>query len=279
MQETKPILNSEAHWPHIARIWQQVTPPLRPSKFDLAIYQSVLDDRESASPLRILVLGVTPEIRGLNAPLTTVWRSVDRSGDMIKYVWPGNPNEVQCTTWDAMDFPHASFDIVFCDGGLCLLAYPDQHTALAEKLSTILRPGGQLVIRLFCGDGRADSVDDVLADLAHHKIPNLSVLKLRLWVALQTSVTDGVRPHDVWSVISRYADHNLRRLAEGHGRPIEHVLALENHKDSDARYHLLQVADVEQLLVKQRGQFKITGVHRSSEALGNLTPIVRLERL
>jgi SAM-dependent methyltransferase len=279
VQETKPFSNSEAHWPHIAQLWHQVTLPLRPSNFDLAIYQSILDGLKHADPLRILVLGVTPEIRCLNAPLTTVWRSVDRSRDMIKYVWPGNPDEVQCTTWDAMDFPTASFDIVFCDGGLCLLAYPDQHTALAEKLSTMLRPGGQFIIRLFCSDGRTDSVDDVLRDLAHHNIASLSALKLRLWVALQTSVAGGVRPHYVWSVISGFADNDLRRLAEDHGWPIENVLALENHKNSDARYHLLQVADVEQLFVKQLGQFKITEVHRSSEALGHLTPIVKLERL
>ncbi|MFT4584476.1 MAG: hypothetical protein ACI915_001921 [Gammaproteobacteria bacterium] len=279
MRKTKPTSSHEAHWPHIARIWHQVTPPLRPSNFDLAIYQSIMDGVACAEPLRILVLGVTPEIRSLSVPRATLWRAVDRSGDMIKYVWPGNPEEVLCTTWDAMNFPPGTFDIVFCDGGLCLLAYPEQHTVLAEKLSAMLRPGGQLIMRLFCSDDRADTVADVLLDLEHHNIPSLSALKLRLWVALQTSVAEGLRPHDVWSIISGFADNDLRHLAEDNGWPVDNVLALENHKDSGARYHLLQLADVKRLFVEEHRQFKVTEVHMSGEALGSLSPIVKLERL
>jgi SAM-dependent methyltransferase len=279
LQETKPTSNRNAHWPHIARIWHQVTPPLRPSSFDLAIYQSALDGLETSKPLRILVLGVTPEIRSLRVPPTTVWRAVDRSQDMITYVWPGNVDEVQWSSWDSMDFPAASFDIAFCDGGLGLLAYPDQQTALARKLSTILRPGGQLLVRLFCSDGRMETVDDVLLDLKHRRIASLSALKLRLWVAMQTSVAEGLRPHDVWSVISDFAHHDLRHLAIDQGWPIDNVLALENHKGSSARYHLLQAADVEQIFVAQHGQFKVSGVHKSRERFGALNPIVKLERV
>jgi len=271
--------NGEAHWPHVARIWDQVTPPLRPSPADLRLYQAAIDSWTGSVPVRVLLLGVTPEIYRLEWPADTVWTAVDRSRDMIEHVWPGAPEEARSEDWCSMTFPQDSFDIAVCDGGLALLRHPDEQGKLAQRLAEILASGGRCILRLFSAAGTSESIDDVMAALTRHEVPDLSSLKLRLWAAMQKSVTQGVRPHDVWSIVNRYANGDLGALADDHGWPLDNVLALEQHRDSDARYHLSGPREVESLFVDSTGAFKVREVCYSGDPLGPCCPTVVLDRV
>ena len=53
------------HWAEIARRWQQVGPPLRPSVQDIAFYTRAIADITAP---RALILGVTPELYHLPWP-------------------------------------------------------------------------------------------------------------------------------------------------------------------------------------------------------------------
>ena len=278
MVKQQPV-EPHAHWPHMAQIWDQVTPPLRPSADDLNVYQTIIDSCTHAKPLRVLVLGVTPEFFQLNWPPATELSAVDRSSDMIKHVWPGPPTAVTCEDWCSMSLPPNSFDLAMCDGGLALLRYPDEQAELARKLAKIVVSGGKCVFRLFCTDGENGSVEEILEELRQHNVPNLSTLKLRLWTALQRSVATGMPVHDVWSAVTRFADGNLRRLAEEHDWPIDNVLALEQHKNSSARYYLSGVQEVNDLFVSGTDSFQIADVRRRNDPIGALCPIVVLDRL
>ncbi len=269
-----------AHWPHVAQIWDQVTPPLRPSAEDLSVYQKIIDAcTHRPEPLRVLVLGVTPEIYRLNWPPATALHAVDRSPDMIKHVWPGPATSVTCDDWCSMSLPPRSFDLTICDGGLALLRYPEDQAALARKLSEIVVSGGKCVFRLFCTDGDSASVEEIFSELRQHKVPDLSTLKLRLWAALQSSMRAGMPVHDVWSVVAEFANDDLGRFAEEQGWPIENVLALAQHKNSHARYYLSGVREIQEIFVSATKAFRIAEAYQRDNAVGALCPIVVLDRL
>jgi SAM-dependent methyltransferase len=289
---------ARAHWAEIARRWAQLGPPLRPAPQDVAFYAATVEDwmREQAgeaerphasSGPRMLVLGVTPELCRLpsSPPPGAHVLAIDHAPAMIHAVWPGQAASrshpaVVCGDWAALPLPDASRDVVFCDGGLLLLPYPDGLRAVARALARVVAPGGRCAFRLFIPPPPAEreTVDAVFRDLFAGRIANLNLLKVRLWMALHADPAEGLPLRRVWDVIHDAAP-DFHDLAARLDWPVEHLLAINAYRDSSACYHLLTVDEVCRIFCGDSGgPFARTNVCVPNYELGASCPTVVLRR-
>ncbi len=158
------------HWQENARQWQHLGPPLRPSPQDIGFFEDAVQEwiHHYGAP-RVLLLGVTPEIYRLPWPEGTDFLAVDHSQAMIDAVWPGPKEAAQCADWLSLKLPDNSRDIVLCDGGLPLLAYPREQQQLVRILRDVLSDQGLCILRLFVPPSQQESPDAVLRDLLEGK--------------------------------------------------------------------------------------------------------------
>ena len=224
------------------------------------------------------MLGVTPELFHLRWPKGTDLLAVDRSREMVRAVWPGSADQVLLANWVPMPLAGRSRDLVLCDGGLMLLEYPHQQEALAAELRRVIRTGGYCILRLFAPPAHRESVEQVIGGLRRGEIPDLNVLKYRLWLALHHDPVAGIRPHRVWELIHQAADGDLEGLAKRLGWPVPHMLALEGHRNSSARYCLSGVEEVEKIFCGADAGFSLQSVGYPDYPLGDACPTVVLAR-
>lgn len=261
------------HWSDMAARWRLVGPPLRPAASDLAAYARGVDEWlggwRGDGPPAIGMLGVTPELHGFARARSPLLRAVDGCEAMIATVWPGRAEEVALGSWDALPLADASLDLLLCDGGLGTLPDTTTQAAVLGECARVLRPGGRLVVRLFAPP--AVPADAVAVALAAGEVPSLDALKLMLWGALQH---DGLaRPAEVVAWIERQAG-SWAALAEAQSWSAEHCASLELHRDSAARYQLID-ADGLLALGAAAGLLPVT-VTLPEHAQGAACPVVTL---
>lgn len=194
---------------------------------------------------------------------------------MIQAVWPGPPELASVGSWTDMPHPDGSRDLIFCDGGFGLLSVDDQRRLLRE-IARVLTPRGVFAVRLFAPMGRTGTLSQIADDLHAHRIASLDQLKLRLWGALQTDVSSGVRPRDVVARIHAMSDAG-RFLVEQLGWSSGHVERLSVHLGSTAVYHLANEHDLAGMLV-ELPSLALLSVARPDYVYGDACPIVTLQR-
>jgi SAM-dependent methyltransferase len=266
------------HWTEVARQWDQVGPPLRPSAEDLAAYRAAIDrwTRDRGAP-RALILGVTPELARLPWPAGTHLLAIDHTPSMIRAVWPGPLQTVVCGDWTAMPLRDAARDLVLLDGGLHLLTHPDGQQRLVQALRRVVAPGGLCVLRLFVPSRHRETPEAVLRALLAGVVANLNLLKLRLSMALQRDKRQGVSLGAVWLALHAVAP-DLPRLADRLGWPLDHLLTINTYRDSAQRYHYVSVADVRWLFCRDPGGFQVEAIQMPTYDLGDRCPIVVFRR-
>jgi hypothetical protein len=226
---------------------------------------------------RVLLLGVTPELYRLPWGEGTDFLAVDRTMEVIEAVWPGPRDAARCEDWLEMRLPAASRDIVLCDGGLNLLAYPGEQQQLASILRDVLAEEGLCILRLFVRPADRETGDAVLADLMAGRIANMNVLKVRLWAALQESPSQGVELDAVWRAVQGAAG-NLEELASRVGWPLDETLFINAYRGSTARYWIGTVDEVATIFCQEVGGFELAGIHVPSYEGGRQCPTVVLRR-
>lgn len=272
------MTTSSNHWSRMAANWRLVGPPLRPGAADQALFDEVIagwSSPDGATP-RALILGVTPELFHLGWPPGTQISALDGSPEMIAAVWPGEKSRAITGSWTASPLDDASQDIILLDGGFGVLGYPDAQLALLTEIRRILAPNGVFAVRLFAPAGRTGTLADISADLKAGSIASLDGLKLRLWGALQRTITKGVCPAEVVAQIEAMTGE-LAWLASTLGWSAQHLDTLELHRHSTATYHLI---DEQQLLQMAQG---LTGLCPLSvtfpqQPYGACCPVVSLRR-
>lgn len=270
---------TSAHWLEIARRWYQVGPPLRPSAPDLAACAAVVQCWSvfHGAP-RALILGVTPELYHLPWPAGTELAAVDHTPAMIEAVWPGPGDAVLCANWMDLPLESASRDIVLCDGGLHLLAYPLAQQQLVRSLRRIVAPGGLCIFRLFVPPVQREAPESVLRDLLAGCIPSLNVLKLRLAMALQETSEAGVQLAQVWDALHQAAP-DFNQLAAQLGWSLDHLLAIDTYRDCTSRYHFLDALQVVRLFAEEPGGFTFATMTVPRYELGERCPTVVFRRV
>jgi hypothetical protein len=225
----------------------------------------------------VLLLGVTPELYRLPWREGTDFLAVDRTMEVIEAVWPGPREAVRCEEWLEMQLPAASRDIVLCDGGLNLLSYPEEQQQLASILREVLAAEGLCILRLFVRPSERETREAILADLMGGRIPNMNVLKLRLWAALQEGPSQGVELDTVWRTVHGAAG-SLEELASRLGWPLEETLFINAYRGSPTRYWLGTVDEVTKIFCQEVGGFELASMRVPSYEYGQRCPTVVLRR-
>ena len=266
------------HWQDIARLWEQVGPPLRPSAEDIAFLNDAIRSwaRDNGVP-RALILGVTPELYHLPWPDGTDVLAVDHTQSMIDAIWPGPRNAAICADWTTMPLQVGSRDIALCDGGVHLMAYPHEHHKFVQTLHRVVAPDGLCIFRLFVPPKKRETPGNVLQDLLDAKIPNLNLLKFRLWMALHEDITQGVQLSRVWDALHHVAS-DFNRLASRLGWSLEHLLVINTYRNCPDRYFFLGLDDVHHLFCDSPGGFTPEAVYTPTYELGEQCPTVVFRR-
>ena len=265
---------SNGHWERVATIWRHIGPPLRPSEQDIAFYREAVQEWTTPRGIpRVLLLGVTPELYHLPWPVGTDLLAVDRTQAMIDAVWPGPMESVQCEDWLKLTLPEASRDIVLCNGGLHLLAYRHGQCRLVRSLGSVLSDRGLCILRLFVAPAQPESPDSVIKDLLEGRIPNMSILKLRLGISLQKTGTEGVALGAIWRAIHDAAP-DLKGLASELGWDVAETLAIHTYRDSSALFHFVTLDQVTNMFCVSPGGFEVHQVRRPSYPWGEQFPTI-----
>lgn len=264
-----------SHWPDIARRWEAVGAPLRPSAPDLAAYEAAGRARPGD---RLLMLGVTPEIYHLPWPSGADILAVDHTMTMIDSVWPGPRSAAVCADWTAMSLAQGSRHLALCDGGLHLLTHPHGQAALVRNLARVLVPGGIFALRLFVPPSCPETAAEVISDTVAGKVASVNVLKLRLAMALQDNPSDGVQLAGVWAALFG-GGMDPADLALSTGWDPADLSTLDSYRDCAALYHFVTLGQVEQLFCTDPGGFEMVSVTTQSYELGERCPTVVLRRL
>jgi SAM-dependent methyltransferase len=277
--ETNEVIGQ---WPHVAQNWLHIGAPLRPGAEDIGFFQSALDDWCAAhTNLRPhgLILGVTPELYNLAWPDHNLLLGSDRTSEMIDYVWPGKKENVLNADWRSIDLPAASIDMALCDGGLHLLNYPQGQRELAERMASVIRPGGRFAVRLFLPSEDRETPDEVLAALNAGQIRDLNCLKLRVGPALMPSPEAGVCLHDVWLKIRSQSNNGWEELANRLGWPLEKLSIIDSYYRSDARYHFVTLQQAIDVFTSvSSGSFVVDRIDYPKYEMGEQCPTLVLIR-
>lgn len=179
------------HWPHHARQWARIGPPLRPDRDDVAITRGELAawTASAGRAPRALILGVTPELAALPWPPGTALTGVDRALAMIDAVWPRDrvPPGARAVAgeWTALPLADRTVDLALGDGVLSNLAFPGGYAALAAELHRVLDRDGRVVVRVFAAPARPVALAEVAAALAAGAVASVHALKWQLAMAIQ----------------------------------------------------------------------------------------------
>jgi SAM-dependent methyltransferase len=186
-------------WPTIARLWEKLGPPLRPSPEDVEVVERVAGEADAR---RVLLLGVTPELATCAWPEGALVTAVDRSTEMIAHVWPSSrvrPGvRALAGDWRALPLEDGSVDLVAGDGVFTVISYPADARLLIEELARVLGGRGRFVVRAFVPPASPESPDDVVRDLRAGRIRGFHAFKWRFLMSLVPPGSTRVKLGDAW---------------------------------------------------------------------------------
>lgn len=258
--------NSITHWQNMAKGWNHLGFPLRPSPEDVEHFRRSLGDM----PGECLLLGVTPELADLSSHLT----ALDNSADMIRALWPQHRRAV-LGDWLDMPFEEAAFDHVIGDGCPVLLNHPLQHQRLFAEAARVLRPGGRLVLRIFVGAEQPESPEQVCDMALAGEIRSFHVFKWRLSMALATHAPDYTFPiAETLAAFERLLP-DRRRLAAATGWPRQDIATLDFYRGSTARYSYPPLSALRRIIPLELHEI---AMHQGNYELAERCPILVWER-
>lgn len=267
------------HWNDHAERWRHVGPPLRPCDEDVELLRDRIS-RERPVPATAVLLGVTPEIAGLDWPTGTHLIAVDRSRGMIEGVWPfadpaSRPDrEVRESDWTMLPLEDASCQLVVGDGCFTLLRYPDQQAKVLDEVARVLAPGGAMIMRYFARLDVPEPMDRVVGDLRAGRIGNFHILKWRLAMALHGPIETGVSVGEIWRAFED-AVPDRQRLADEQGWPRASIDTIDVYRDVDTPYFYPTLEEMAELT---QGHFDVEWVVHPDYELGDRCPTVGYRR-
>lgn len=270
------------HWNHNASQWQLLTSPLRPCAEDISLYAAGLTHWRNArgvSASRVLLLGVTQELRAMPWPADADLLACDRSLAMIRTIWPlaafgGAGAAPVCADWRALPLPAASRNIAIGDGSASALATLADLRLAAREIERVLEPGGALVLRLFLRPAIAESIEQVVAEAAAGRIGSFHAFKWRLLMAVQRDANEGVRLGDAWDAFEAYfADRAA--LARDTGWAPEAIDTIDTYRNADGRYCFHTLDEFAEAIAPA---FSLLSVDHPRYELGERCPLVVARR-
>ena len=176
------------HWNAIRRHWQLLGPPLRPPPEVVQAYDRELELGRS----HVVMLGVTPELAGLGAAMT----SVDESADMIAGIWPGDTDTRKAVRGDWFDLPfgEASVEALIGDGCLSVIGAADLRRRLFASIARMLSADGRAAVRLYASPETRDEPQAVRALAMAGGVSTFHELKWRVAMTATGGAPDYTIP-------------------------------------------------------------------------------------
>jgi SAM-dependent methyltransferase len=187
---------------------------------------------------RALVLGVTPELLGMNWPDSTRLLAIDRCPDMIRSLPPASgstPASAVCGHWLRLPLRDQCCDLIAGDGCMTVLESPDDHRHFGAELARVLSPRGRLGLRLFVRPAAGESPERVLADLSAGRIGNFHVFKWRLAMALANEPDGVVGVSEIWQAW-KDSGFQASELAADLNWSRPEIETIEAYREASARY-------------------------------------------
>ena len=197
-------------WEALSLGWDRVGPPQRPSRNDIETLERLVaagvGSRRGPS-LRVLLLGVTPEIATMRWPAGTGLLALDNTPGMIRNVWPARRvarGVAVLADWTAMPVRDSAYDLAVGDASLTTMPYPDGFAAVAAELRRVLADGAALVMREFARPEESEPLDAIFRDLHEGREISLSFFTWRLAMAVHGDLESGCDWSRVWDAWCRY---------------------------------------------------------------------------
>lgn len=226
-----------------------MAPPLRPTREDVerlrAAWGASFPGGVPAGPLKLLLLGVTPEYATFPWSDDCSLTAVDNSQSMIRAVWPADAGNrtVLAGDWLQLPLSPGTFHLIVNDNGPTVVG-AGRLVELGRQLRRVLRPDGRVVMRLIIRPEIAESLDMVARLAWSGHIRNFHELKFRLLMAQQADDSArGVRLGDAWDSFTRLFP-NRASLAAHLGCAREVVSTIDVYRESDDTYHFYSLAEV-----------------------------------
>ena len=145
-----------AGWEATARRWGERKPPWRPSAGDVDVYRRLAGERLGG---RVLLLGVTPELRDLVASAGGSLVLTDASAAMYEVTTRmlrlADPSQETWVRREWGPFPFGDFDLVLGDLIWWVVSVAKQYE-VRDAIHAALKPSGLFVGRMrFCDSSRA----------------------------------------------------------------------------------------------------------------------------
>jgi SAM-dependent methyltransferase len=272
----KPISQAQV-WQKQALQWELVGAPLRPSAKDAALMRAAVLRRhgQNAQGLQVAVLGVTPELVGLNWPEASKIRAFDHSADMVGRVWQPHAtlaSEVCLADWSDLPLPSHSVDVCVGDNALGALPSFAKCRDVLRELERALKPSGTLCLRCFIAPEVPESLADICDDVAQGKVFSFHALKWRLAMALSTGHDQNVVVHRIFQCFqSLFPDRfALERVT---GWPQSVINTIDVYRDSDTLYTFFTLAALERLALPW---FKVQDIEYPDYELAGRCPTLTL---
>jgi hypothetical protein len=215
-------------WVGLAAHWRAVATPLRPSDSDAAYVQQIITNLgTSLADMRVLLLGVTPELAGLNYPPHARLLAVDFSAEMLAALWVpvrGGSSIAIRGRWETLPIAPGSIDLVLADASFCALPDVQSMRHVLATVAEAMRPRAWLCGRSFVAPAKPERLADIVSEMRAGRVGSVHAAKWRIAMALQGGSERGVALADVWGVfqgagelcalgvLNRWSEASIRTL-------------------------------------------------------------------
>jgi SAM-dependent methyltransferase len=197
-------------WTEIARGYAAFGSPFVPSGEDIAAFERAVAthaDRSRGGRLQAVMLGVTPGLALMRWPQGVHLTAVDISPEVIAAIWPGDLQGVRRAiraSWFSIPLERKSCDVVIGDGSLATCRFPAEVRELAHSVHDLLRDNGLFVFRSYLRPPSQETVDAVFNALFSGNGLTVDCFKMRLYMAMQRSVQEGVAVREAARTLEKY---------------------------------------------------------------------------
>ena len=172
-----------SNWEQSANLWNGLTSPLVPNENDLDTLRVYLAaEGVDNKPLKILLLGVTPQLAQFNWALGSELTAIDLSQAMIKQLWKPNKRIKSCVvnaSWDKVPSPDDYFDLVLADCSFNALPSYSLYPNVANEIIRVMKPSATFITRSFVAH-RKLSATELVAKAMRGEIPSRADLMFLL---------------------------------------------------------------------------------------------------
>lgn len=226
------------HWNNQAKMWALLGPPLKPSFIDIEKCTTWINEKNlmHKKSLKVLVLGVTPELVNIAWPEDTTLYALDNNISMIESILPTHTKTLKpiplAGNWLKIPLSSSSIDIVIGDGCYSSLA-KNYYGMMSSEIVRTLKSDGILIMRFFMRPEKNESLVDIRNDLMTKRINNFHIFKLRLAMALHESLEQGVCLKQVWDNWDLHFRNTVHESSEWEDLIIR---TIDNYKNTDIFY-------------------------------------------